>query len=54
MTGNRNRSLGVLERDRLDVELGVDAERRETPVYGNAESGADAHNRVLGRTTVSW
>ena len=41
-------SLGVLDRQRLDVELGVDAHRRESPLQGGASTGA------LGRATVRW
>lgn len=40
--------LGVLHRESLNLQLSIDAQRRETPV----PSGTD--HRVLGRTSVSW
>ena len=40
--------LGMLDRERLHVELGVDAQRRESPLQGGASTGA------LGRATVRW
>ena len=40
--------LGVLDRERLNVELGVDAQRRESPRQGGASTGA------VGRATVRW
>ena len=40
--------LGVLDRESLNVELGVDAQRRESPLQGGASTGA------LGRATVRW
>ena len=41
-------SLGVLGREGTQFELGVDAERRESPLLGGASNG------VLGRATVGW
>ena len=38
--------LGVLSRESLEFELGVDANRRESPSQGTAEHG------VLGRLTA--
>ena len=40
--------LGVLNAGGLRFELGVDAQRRESPVLGGASNG------VVGRATVSW
>ena len=41
-------SLGVLDRESLNLQLSIDAQRRETPML----SGTD--HRVLGHTSVSW
>ena len=41
-------SLGVLSRESLDFELGIDAQRRENPRQGRADNG------FLGRATVRW
>ena len=35
-------SLGALNRGELDVELGVDAQRRERPVPGGTDHGTPA------------
>ena len=40
--------LGVLDRDSLTVELGVDAQRRTSPLLGGTSNG------VVGRATVGW
>ena len=40
--------LGVLEQGKLNFEVGVDAQRRESPMHG------DAGNGVLGRATIGW
>ena len=40
--------LGVLDRARLNLELGVDAQRRESPMLGGTSNG------VLGRASVGW
>ena len=40
--------LGVLNRESLNFELGVDAQRRESPMQGTTSSG------VRGRVTVGW
>ena len=40
--------LGVLEQESLSFELGVDAQRRESPMQGGASNG------VLGRATLAW
>ena len=41
-------SLGVLNRERLAFELGVEAQRRESPMVGGTDSG------VLGQATLGW
>ena len=47
--------LQVIERDNVDVELGVDAERRETPtIFHDPNSTNETQNRILGRATVRW
>ena len=40
--------LGVLNRESLDFELGVDAQRRESPMLGGTDNG------FLGRGTLGW
>ena len=40
--------LGVLDRESLRFELGVDAHRRESPMLDRTDNGA------LGRATVGW
>ena len=40
--------LGVLDRENLNVELGVDAQRRESPMVGGTSNG------VLGRASLGW
>ena len=40
--------LGVLDRESLTFELGVDAQRRKSPLLGGTSNG------VLGRATVGW
>ena len=40
--------LGLLNRESLTFELGLDAQRRESPLLGGASNG------VLGRATVGW
>ena len=39
---------------RLNLELGVDAERRESPLFQMQQQGAGTDQRVLGRATVQW
>ena len=41
-------SLGVLGNEGLTFQLGVDAQRRESPLLGGTDNG------VLGRATVGW
>ncbi len=40
--------LGVLEQGTLNFELGVDAQRRESPAEGGASNG------FMGRATIGW
>ena len=40
--------LGVLDRESLNFELGVDARRRESPMEGGASNG------FMGRATLGW
>ena len=40
--------LGVLDRGNVNFELGVDAQRRESPMQGEASNG------FLGRATLGW
>ena len=40
--------LGVLDRESLHVELGVDAQRRESPMLGGTSNG------VLGQASLGW
>ena len=40
--------LGVLDRERLNLELGVDAHRRESPMLDGTDNG------FLGRATMRW
>ena len=40
--------LGVLDRESRTFELGVDVQRRTSPLLGGTSNG------VLGRSTVGW
>ena len=40
--------LGVLDRESLNFELGVDAQRQESPLLGGSSNG------VLGRASLGW
>ena len=40
--------LGVLDRESLDFDLGVDAQRRESPMLGGTDNG------FLGRAKLGW
>ena len=46
--------VGVLEQGRLNLQIGVDAERRESALFQMQEQGAGTDQRVLGRATVQW
>ena len=54
----RNYRIGygmqVLEQGKLNLQLGVDAERRESPLFQMQEQGTGTDQRVLGRATVQW
>ena len=41
-------TLGALENDKLTFQLGVDAQRRESPMLGGTSNG------LLGRASVGW
>ena len=38
----------------MNLELGIDAERRESPVFHLQEQAGRTDQRVLGRATVQW
>ena len=40
--------LGVLDRSDVNFELGVDPQRRESPMEGGASNG------LMGRATLGW
>ena len=46
--------MQVLEQGRLNLQLGVDAERRESPIFHLQEQSRSTDQRVLGRATVQW
>ena len=46
--------MQVLEHRRLNLQLGVDAERRESPIFHLQEQSRSTDQRVLGRATVQW
>ena len=46
--------MQVLEQGRLNLDLGIDAERRESPVFHLQEQAGGTDQRVLGRATVQW
>ena len=46
--------MQVLEQGRLNLQLGVDAERRESPIFHLQEQSGGTDQRVLGRATVQW
>ena len=46
--------MQVLEQGRLNLQLGVDAERRESPVFHLQEGSRGTDQRVLGRATMQW
>ena len=46
--------MQVLEHGKLNLELGIDAERRESPVFHLQEASRGTEQRVLGRATVQW
>ena len=46
--------MQVLEQGKLNLQLRIDAERRENPLFQMQEQGAGSDQRVLGRATVQW
>ena len=46
--------IQVLEQGRLNLQLGVDAERRESPIFHLQEQSGGTDQRVLGHATVQW
>ena len=46
--------IRVAERSKLNLEVGIEAERRESPIFQLQEPGAGTDQRVLGRATVQW
>lgn len=46
-------SLGALQTEELEFELGVDAQRRESPLFLGMEDGG-VDQSVLGRAAVRW
>ena len=46
--------MQVLEQGRLNVQLGIDAERRESPSFHLQEQAGGTDERVLGRATLQW
>ena len=46
--------MQVLEQGRLNLQLGVDAERRESPIFHQQEQSGGTDQRVLGHATVQW
>ena len=46
--------MQVLEQGKLNLQLGVDAERRESPLFQMQEQEGGTDQRVLGRATVQW
>ena len=47
--------IGVLEQGPLRLQLGVEAERRVSPVFGLlGEAGGGADQRVVGQASVEW
>ena len=47
-------SMQVLKRSGLNLELGIDAERHESPVSHLQKGSGGADQRVLGRATIQW
>ena len=44
----------VLEQGRVNLQLGIDAERRQNPVFGTRDAAGTADQRVLGTASVQW
>ena len=46
--------MQVLQPGRLNLQLGVDAERRVSPVFQMREGAGAAEQRVLGTASMQW
>lgn len=46
--------IEVLEQGGMNLQLGVDAERRESRVFHREEGSRGADQRVLGHASVQW
>ena len=46
--------MHVLEQGRLNLQLGIDAERRTSPVSQMHETSGTADQRVLGTASMQW
>ncbi len=46
--------MQVLKQGWLNLELGIDAEGRESPVFHLQEQSGGTDRRVLGNATVQW
>ena len=46
--------MQVLEQGRLNLQLGIDAERQENPIFHMHEQSGETEQRVLGRATIQW
>ena len=46
--------MQVLEQRKLNLQLGIDAERRESPLFQMKEQSGGTDQRVLGHATVQW
>ena len=46
--------MQVIEQGQLNLELGIDAARRESPVFHLQEGSAGTEQRMVGRATVQW
>ena len=44
----------IVEQGRWNLQVGVDAERRQTPVSHPLERSQGAEQRVIGRASVQW
>ena len=46
--------MQVLKHGRLKLQVGVDAERRESPIFHLQEHRGGTDRRVLGHASVRW
>ena len=47
-------SLQVVEQGSLRMQLGIEAERRVSPIFGLLGNASKADQRVLGQASVEW